>query len=142
MTSVDPTVEYKDWIEESLHTGSRVICDPAPTDTDDDYIILVKPELMEDFETRLYVDGWLLGGSAIKDLRPNLYEDGADTINRSGLFISFKRGDVNFICTVSRDYFTNFTLATALSKRLNLLKKEDRVTVFEALCFEVWPELE
>ena len=33
-----PEDTFKGWYRDSLHTGSRVICNPPPTDTDDDYL--------------------------------------------------------------------------------------------------------
>lgn len=65
MTSLLPkSLEaYSEFSLNTLHTGSRVICDPAPTDTDDDYIMLVFPEKVYELAIHLLSDGWVVGGS-------------------------------------------------------------------------------
>lgn len=111
---------------DSLHTGSRVICNPAPTDTDDDWIILVGEGGEKFVKSELEKDGFELGGSFDQD------ESGGD-------FYSYKKGDLNIILTTDEDFIQNSRRATLLCRELNLLKKEDRITVFRAIREDEWP---
>lgn len=63
---------------------------------------------------------------------------------KNGIFRSWKDTGspcTNLILTCSEEYFSNFSKATALAQRLNLLSKEDRVAVFEAVVFDRWPSI-
>lgn len=97
-------------------TGSRVICSPAPTDTDEDYIAL-----MDDCSA-LSVAGFVMG----TDL--NKYEDMPD-------FLAFRCGDFNVVVTDSRDFYEKFVLATEQAKALNLLEKTDRIDLFQSILY-------
>lgn len=106
--------------------GSRVTCNPPPMDTDEDYLVLVKDKT-----------------SAIEGLKSLGFEYSADEkrvkeyeeMNRSAQcsFTSMWFGDVNYIITESEFFFERFLTATHVCKVLNLLRKEDRVMVFEAV---------
>src|SRR4051812_8616312 len=64
MTKISSALkDYEPYYEKILKTGSRVICDPPPDNTDEDYILLVLPDQRAAFETRLQLEGWELGGS-------------------------------------------------------------------------------
>lgn len=123
---------HKEFILDIDRTGSRVICNPPPRDTDDDYVILTHNK--EEFLDRLRGYAWELGGSltdesnffSVKKQRRGFI--GGDTL-------------INLIVTDDPDYYNNWVLATALAKKLNLLKKEDRIAVFQAIVEENWPEL-
>lgn len=110
--------------------GSRVTCNPAPTDTDCD--VLVKVHYIgssgkNDYVTGkysqmydvLYRDGWTLGGSGQDDSE----------------FESWTKGDINLILTDSEDFYQKFLAATSVCKRLNLLDKEDRKALFRACLY-------
>lgn len=114
----------KGFVTEILHTGSRVICDPAPTDTDDDYLVLLSSSKYKPLKKFLLDDGFCIGGSGVDDSE----------------FLSLKKNDLNIIATHDMDFFTNSVKATKLAKALNLLKKEDRITLFRAIRDNVWPE--
>ena len=106
--------------------GSRVTCNPPPMDTDEDYLVLVKDK-----------------GLAIDGLKALGFEYSADPkkvaeyeeMNKSAQwsFTSLWFGDVNYIVTDSEFFFERFLTATHVCKALNLLRKEDRVMVFEAV---------
>lgn len=106
-------------------SGSRYICDPAPTDTDEDWIILVN-------DLR-YVEAALEGGGWMNCLRAGLradrYEMEANIATRS----AWRKGDLNLIVTGSRDFYDAFCRATILAKRLNVLDKGDRIALFQAV---------
>ena len=74
---------------------------------------------------------------SLKDLPP--LKAYPDMETQEGLFRSWKKERINLLLTCSPDYFENFCKATSLAKRLNLLKKEDRVSLFEAITRDVWP---
>lgn len=106
--------------------GSRATCSPPPTDTDEDYLVLVKdrqaavaalkaigfeysadPEVVARYEIMGETSGWA--------------------------FTSLFFGEINYIVTESKFFFERFLTATYICKRLNLLDKEDRIAVFEAI---------
>lgn len=106
--------------------GSRVTCSPPPTDTDEDYLVLTKDK-----------------EAAVKALQAMGFEYSTDPekiaeYNRLGetsgyAFVSLFFGSINYIVTDSVFFFERFLTATHVCKMLNLLKKEDRVMVHEAI---------
>lgn len=99
--------------------GSRVTCNPPPTDTDQDILCLVEPELAGALREWLNQKGWELEGE---------YGNLSD-------FESY-RGDVdgteyNLILTESPDWFDKFMDATFECKKLNVMGKANRIAVFE-----------
>lgn len=93
-------------------TGSRVICDPPPDDTDYDVVVLkVAP---------IDLTGWTCE-SACGEYVPQ--------------FVSYRRGKVNLIVTDDAEFYDRFVAATRVAKRLNLLKKEDRIALFQAVLY-------
>lgn len=119
--------------KEAFQTGSRYICNPPPMDTDDDYMCLVSSL---DATHRILTDkGCELGGS----LSPvETSSDMTDLIFEADFsdFYSYRKGDINIIITDNTVYFDKFKFATELAKRLNLLKKEDRITLFNGVMNE------
>jgi hypothetical protein len=151
-------VYYKNewWAEyclDILPTGSSIICDPPITNTDVDYLCLLSPKVLTPLEKELFAQNWFIGGSLentqlklsqnifpefTEELFPPLKEY-PDFFTGDGIFRSWKKGEINLILTCSPEYFSNFTKATRLAKKLNLLKKEDRISLFEAVTKDVWP---
>lgn len=113
------------------HVGSRVTCDPPPTDTDDDWLVLVRQEQFTDnvsfFANALRMQGWKLGGSLPANEGKPLMPDER--------FMSLTRDGVNIIATESPLFFDRFIVATRLAKRLNLLDKADRIALFQAVLY-------
>ena len=105
-------------------TGSRVICDPAPSDTDEDFIAFVACD--EAAQSALVDLGYVLEGS------PEFY-----TGNDVGGFRSFRKGDVNLITTPDENFYQKFQMATELAARFNLLDKGDRIALFQAILYDV-----
>lgn len=107
-------------------TGSNYICNPPITDTDIDYIIF----------------------SDNKDLLSWLEEQGFYPHNDDypleidGLFISLKKENLNLIITDQFDFYLKFVNATKLAKKLNLLKKEDRILLFQFVLYNALPKEE
>lgn len=105
-------------------TGSRVICDPAPTDTDEDWICLAI-----DYDRAivgLEANGFKSEG------KPEFY-----TGNNRGNFRSLRRGEINLILTDQIDFFNLFVSATELARRFNLVKKADRIALFQVVLYGV-----
>lgn len=107
--------------------GSRVTCDPAPTNTDADFLCLVTPAALPRAMTDLMEAGFEPSGSVILD--------DINYLPPEDRFASWKRGEVNVILTASPVFFRRFLSATAVAKRLNLLDKADRVALFQAVLY-------
>jgi hypothetical protein len=99
-------------------TGSRYICDPAPADTDNDTVILASAG----YEQALVNEGFVTTCTEVE----------YDTL---GDFRSWRKGEENYIVTENELFFNRFVKATELAKRLNLLSRADRVTVFQAILY-------
>lgn len=105
--------------------GSRVTCDPAPADTDEDWLALVS----SDVAAVLTDQGFKQDGS------PEFY-----TGNDNGGFRSWRRDELNIITTESSEFFDLFRTATYLAKRFNLLRKAERITLCQAVLYGVGTE--
>lgn len=91
-------------------------CNPPPTDTDDDQLVLVSD--LQEYITDKEADGFVCCTSY----------PGED-------FTSLRRGEVNLIVTQKQEFFDKFVFATKIAKKLNLQKKEDRVALFQAILY-------
>jgi hypothetical protein len=100
------------------HVGSRVVCNPAPTDTDDDWLCLVENESL--FNKELQDTGW-----------SPCAQYGTLSKNQ---FMAWRKGHLNIIATKREKFFDDFCLATEVCKSLNLLNKDDRIKVFKVVC--------
>jgi hypothetical protein len=105
--------------------GSRVTCNPPPSDTDEDWLVHV-----------LHVDTEALVAAGFKqDGSPQFYAG-----NDNGGFRSWRRDELNVITTQSAEFFWRFVTATDLAKRFNLLAKADRIALFQAVLYGVRSE--
>jgi hypothetical protein len=107
---------WTDSMKDIIRVGSRVTCDPAPTDTDEDYLIYTEdlPTLMGD----CIEQGFTNEGN---------YADSN--------FHSLRCGPANLIVTERREFFDKFVLATHVCKTLNVLDKQHRIVVFQAILY-------
>jgi len=113
-------------------TGSRVICDPPPTDTDEDWLVLCDPHQKCHFEDHLATLGFVRDGSPIKPADNGKYAD--------KWFASYKFAETNIIAAETHEFFDRFMAATHVAKRLNLLHKPDRIALFQAVLYgRIWP---
>lgn len=107
--------------------GSRITCSPAPTHTDEDFLVLTRRfrrlcrELTSAGYDRAGYPDWQV--PPLPWFSPNLR------------FTSFRKGEVNLIVTDSAEFFRRFMAASGIAKRLNLLDKRDRVAVFQAVLY-------
>lgn len=106
--------------------GSRVTCNPPPMDTDEDFLCLVEEGSFIKLYTMLDDDGYELGGSVP-------FND--KTLSDDDCFSSFKKGDINIIATASPVFFDLFMQATNEATRLNLLVKNDRISLFQKILY-------
>lgn len=116
--------EWTTVVSEFFPTGSRVICDPPPNDTDEDFCVLV--EDWDDARAYFEAVGFKLDG------KPEFY-----TGNDNGGFRSYRKGDINLIATTDREFFELFRTATELARRFNLRRKSDRIALFQAVLYGV-----
>ena len=119
-----------------LATGSRAICNPAPTNTDEDWVIQVTSlERLKLFRDFLEGDGW-------EHNVGEQYEGHMDLFSEEGElsgFASFKKfvdGTIyNILLVGSHAAFRLWTTATGLAKAMNLTKKSERVELFRAILY-------
>lgn len=97
--------------------GSREICNPPPTNTDADYHVLVRD--MRRLETLLFNEGWEVGGSTWP--------------GHGNWFFAYRKGPYNLIVTDKPEFYDTMVRSTAIAKRLNLLNKDDRIALFQAM---------
>ena len=111
-------------ILEYAPTGSRIICNPPPTDTDYDILIRVPETKLGEFTCVAGDAGWKHEGAE----HSHKYEECRD-------FLSLRKGAFNLIVTDSEDFYRKFDAATHVAKRLNLLNKQDRIALFQAVLY-------
>lgn len=104
-------------------TGSSVICNPSVTDTDIDYVIYTNEETKLD--TFLKCEGFR---DSCRDKEE--YDLGLDG------FYCYRRENINLIVINDGKLYRKWVGATNLAKKLNLLKKEDRITLFQAILYQ------
>ena len=99
--------------------GSRVTCDPPVMNTDRDVLLLVD-------HLKRFCDA---AGYLWFQVAHSMAEKGVSC------FQSVKKGELNLIATDSDEFFKRFMAATYVAKRLNLLKRCDRVALFQAVLY-------
>ena len=98
-------------------TGSNYICNPPVTDTDIDQMFLVTN--LNTTEQYLMDNGWKICG-VTEYARTN--------------WAAYRKENLNALITDDPDHFAKFYHATELAKERNLLKKEDRIELFNKIC--------
>ena len=99
--------------------GSQVTCDPPPNIEDSDHDFLVLVWSMRRAERQLKKQGWAIE-------RGSPYQTTSNFV-----FFSARYFDHNLIVTNRGWFFDRFMQATKLATKMNLLKKEDRVALFQ-----------
>lgn len=109
--------------------GSRVTCDPAPTNTDQDVLVLADPTIWTlHLEPLLGLEGFEKGGSDCGDSSGYMQ-------NTPMSFQSFTLGELNLIVTFDPEFYRRFMAATGVAKSLNLLVKDERIMLFQAVLY-------
>jgi len=114
-----PMNPFLDKVVKMEYVGSRVTCTPAPTDTDEDVLLLT-----DDLNT-------LIGDC----IEVGFKWDSDVTKSYPDSFVSLRNGEMNLIITDEEEFFEKFMLATHVCKSLNVLNKSDRITVFQAILY-------
>lgn len=107
--------------------GSRVTCNPAPDDTDEDWLILISAEKSAAFDKLINGLGYEAGGSDIPDE--------VNKVEPENRFYAYRLDETNLIITLSPRFHQRFLAATSVAKRLNLLEKADRIALFQAVLY-------
>lgn len=107
--------------------GSRVTCNPAPTDTDQDWVCMVpmKTPMERKVFANLKLNGWIELGD------PNSGGDMPD-------LTTWRKGEDNLLVIGDVGEYNKFIMATRLAHHFNILNKEDRILLFRAVCDGVW----
>lgn len=111
-------------------TGSSITCSPAPTDTDEDFLVLVSAEDWNDLCECLDYEGFEPEGNYAP----------TDTVIEDESFFSFRKGTINFILTCSEEFFEKFMEAIREAKRLNLMFKQERIVLFQKVLYGITVE--
>lgn len=105
--------------------GSRVTCDPQPAYSDWDYLV--------------HAPDMAAVSHVVTDVLPKAgfsWEGNAHYQNvAADGFMSWRKGDVNLIVTSNADFASRHRVATSLCKRLNLMDKQDRIALFQAVLY-------
>ncbi len=120
--------------------GSRVTCDPAPQDTDIDWLLLIRDPTKDDASAAdlLSQNAYdvLKAAGFSQDGQPEFY-----TGTNRGEFRSWRLGDLNVVTTPDGEFYRRFITATHLAKRFNLLDKADRIALFQVVLYDVAIEM-
>lgn len=112
-------------------TGSRVICSPAPTDTDEDFVVLLNQKLeVFEFVELMSDKGYECDGGEVYDILCELEDECGWASFRS------EDGKTNYIVTYNEAFYNRFVFATDVAKSMNLLVKEDRKKLFQYILYE------
>lgn len=98
--------------------GSRAVCNPAPKDTDDDRLILVRDVdfAIKFFEACGFVE-----------------TTGEDYLGED--FRTMRRGELSFIISTDPKFYERFRVATIACRELNVLDKEHRIAICRAILY-------
>lgn len=157
LTSInDSSIEFPKYLDDLCEAwepvGSRVTCSPPPTDTDQDFLVLVAKDKLSVFTEELTVNKWTKEGGKEKEKFPDrdTFPDGATgfdqylkaveeyhenestygTLGDGSSFNSWRKGEINLILTLSEDWYDKFMEASDCCKALNVLDKAKRVEIF------------
>ena len=103
-------------------TGSSIICNPPVENTDIDFIICT----FDYYKLDRY-----LVTHGFKQTSQNEKEYDLP----SEKFTCYRKNNINLIVTEDIDWYKKWVFATKVAKKLNLLKKEDRITLFKAILY-------
>lgn len=107
--------------------GSRVTCNPAPENTDQDYLVLVGDDAGD------FIDQMNSYGFDV-ELGEGYAEDALNS-GEDNRFQSYRMDDVILIATVDPYFYDRFVAATSVAKLFNLLDKSHRIALFQAVLY-------
>ena len=103
--------------QQGFFGGSRVICDPPPTDTDRDFVLLVND--VATAACRLYRHGWQ-DPAGMSEYR-----------GEHGDFVTVRRGEDNAMLFGNPVEFGAVLAATCIATQKNIMQKSERYALFE-----------
>ena len=110
-------------------SGSRVICDPAPTDTDEDYVLFtLDPKALR---IQLEALGYTYSNKDVEKYKLGK----TDPFYMYNQFDAYRHpdNDHNLIVLNKEPDYTRWKVATLVAKELNLTDKKDRIMLFRAI---------
>jgi len=109
------------WVD-IYQTGSSVICNPPVLDTDEDYVIYTNKESQ--------LRKWLLANGVTQSC-----EDKEEYDLESEAMDCYRKDNINLIVVYNKTTHSKWVVATKLARKLNLLKKEQRITLFKYILY-------
>lgn len=106
--------------------GSRVTCSPPVMNTDADYLIECPSA-----DTAVSAVVGVLSSAGYQWEGSSKHYQYCAGVG----FMSWRKNDTNLIVTANPDFAKRHRIATALCARLNLMKKADRIAVFQAVLY-------
>lgn len=103
--------------------GSRITCSPAPTNTDHDYLVIGMGDTGALLREAINELGFVHEGEPDNDLYLECN------------FASYRKDDINLIVCETADFYDDFLLATEVATRFNLMDKDDRIILFQAILY-------
>ena len=100
-------------------TGSNYICNPPVSDTDVDYLVFTWDK--SNYLFQCAKNGW------------DVHSD--DDYPENDDFCSVRNGNINLIVTECEWFYGRLVTATECAKKLNLLDKADRVSLFQGILY-------
>lgn len=118
MTSIIEQLSDGDYV--IVPVGSRRTCNPPPTNTDDDYLVLCSD-----------------AKQAVRSLKELGFEPPENIEEYVALhtcsFTSLRFGELNFIVTDDVRWFDKFLTASYFAKKYNVTDKKDRIELFDGI---------
>jgi len=118
MTSIIEQLSDGDYV--MVPVGSRRTCNPPPTDTDDDYLVLCND-----------------AKQAVRSLKELGFEPPENIAEYIALhdcsFTSLRFGELNFIVTDDVQWFDKFLTASYFAKKYNVMDKAERIELFDCV---------
>lgn len=103
-------------------TGSSVICDPPVTNTDIDFVIYYNNH---ELPAWLYEKGFTCSSKDREE-----YE-----LAESSSMLCLRKDNINLILVDDYIFYQRWVRATILAKQFNLIKKYDRISLFNAILY-------
>jgi len=116
------------YCERHFKTGSRVICDPPPTDTDADYVVLTL--------SLSAFDAWATS-TGFHRTTPEQHAE-YDGQENPIEFQTYRMGELNLIVTQDAQFYDDWLLATRVAQLLNVMDKGKRIALFQGILYGEW----
>lgn len=125
--------ELLPFVQDAAMVGSRNLCNPPVEDTDKDVILwvdLIKARLDPSLP-KLHPNQIIY--AVLTESKVGFEHGGSKVPGNNETFASYKKGNINLIIVEKESMFRLFMSAATLSKRFNLLNKQDRVDLHNCI---------